>query len=170
MKKRYCGLDLSLSPGLAVIDVKDRRPTLVYAGSVATSNADNDAVRASVVQTFVAAAAYRYRPFDTIVREDFTSGRNKRATQTIFAAWSAADRALHTYGYAVTETRPTLSPTRVKKIVAGDGSADKATVAAAVRAFLRLDADYAFNAGYDDSDAAAVVLAYLIQEELIDIG
>jgi crossover junction endodeoxyribonuclease RuvC len=162
---RYLGLDLSLSPGLAVIDVKSRIPTLIYAGSVATSADDNDAVRASVVQSFVGAAVYRYRPFDLVLREDFTAGRNKRATQTIFAAWSAADRALHTFGYRAEDE---ISPTSVKKIVAGNGKAEKPEVAAAVRKWLRLADDHVFKAGYDDSDAAAVVLAYLIREDLID--
>ncbi|GGF88225.1 crossover junction endodeoxyribonuclease RuvC [Paenibacillus abyssi] len=165
---RYLGLDLSLSPGLAVIDVKNRIPTLVYAGSVATSTDDNDAVRSSVVESFVASNIYAYRPFDLVLREDFIAGRNKRATQTIFNAWTAADRALHTYGYTVADVKPPLSPTSVKKIITGNGRAEKPEVAEAVRKLLRLPAEYKFAAGYDDSDAAAVVLAWLIRENLID--
>lgn len=165
--KRYLGLDLSLSPGLAVIDVRGRLPTLVYAGSVATSTADPDAVRAITVESFIASAVYRYRPFTAVIREDFIAGRNKRATQTIFSAWAAADRALHTYGLVDLERKP-IPPTTVKKTVAGAGKAEKADVAVAVRRLLRLDESYAFATGYDDSDAAAVALAYLIAEKLID--
>lgn len=159
---------MSLSPGLAVIDVKARIPTLIYAGSVATSTDDNDAIRSSVVETFVAANIYAYRPFDLVLREDFTSGRNKRATQTIFNAWAAADRALHTYGYTAHDTKPPLAPTSVKKLVTGSGKAEKDVVAVHVRRILRLHPDYPFKAGYDDSDALAVVLAYLIREKLIE--
>jgi crossover junction endodeoxyribonuclease RuvC len=172
---RYLGLDLSLSPGAAVIEVRRRVPYLIAASSVATSTADPDAVRSLTVESFVAQMIYTYRPapplrFDLVLREDFTAGRNKRATQTIFAAWAAADMALHTYGYAVTECKPALSPSRVKSVVAGSGKAEKPVVAAAVRRILRLGDDHAFKAGYDDSDAAAVILAYLIAENLIDGG
>lgn len=148
--------------------MRARTPFLIAAESVATSTADNDAVRSSVVESFIAQHIYANRPFDLVLREDFTAGRNKRATQTIFSAWSAADRALHTYGYAVYDTKPPLSPTSVKKLVTGSGKAEKPEVAAAVRKWLRLGDDYAFKAGYDDSDACAVILAYLIREELID--
>lgn len=170
-KIRIGGLDLSLSPGFAVIDVKNRIPTLVYAGSVATSADDNDAVRSITVESFIATNIYAHRPFNLFVREDFTAGRNKRATQTVFNAWAAADRALHAFGYEVTDvTKPALSPTYVKKAVTGNGKAEKAEVARGVRRLLRLDADYPFKTGYDDSDACAVILSYLIRENMIDGG
>lgn len=162
-------MDLSLSPGLAVIDVKSRVPTLIYAGSVATSTDDNDAVRSITVETFIAANVYAYRPFSLVLREDFTSGRNKRATQTIFNSWAAADRALHSYGYMAHDTKPPLAPTSVKKLVTGNGRAEKPEVAEAVRKILRLGAEHTFKAGYDDADACAVILAYLIREGLIDV-
>ncbi|WP_370733779.1 crossover junction endodeoxyribonuclease RuvC [Paenibacillus dakarensis] len=155
---------------MAVIDVKNRIPSLVYADSVATTSDDKDAERSAVVQAFIAQAIYAYKPFDTVLREDFTSGRNKRATQTIFSAWSAADRALHTFGYAVDPASLKLAPTTVKKLVAGNGKAEKAEVAAAVTRLLRLPADYKWRTGYDDSDAAAVILAHLIRNDLIDGG
>lgn len=120
------------------------------------------------MESFVAQAVYAYKPFAMVLREDFTSGRNKRATQTIFNAWASADRALHTFGYAVEHVKPALSPTSVKKIVTGNGKAEKAEVAEAVREYLQLNPDYPFRAGYDDSDACAVILAYLIREGLID--
>jgi crossover junction endodeoxyribonuclease RuvC len=166
---RYLGLDLSLSPGAAVIEVKSRVPYLIAASSVATSTADNDAIRSLTVESFIAQMVYAHRPFDTVIREDFTAGRNKRATQTIFSAWAAADRSLHAYGYEVTETKPALSPSRVKSLVAGSGKAEKPDVAAAVRRMLRLGEEYPFKAGYDDSDACAVILAYLITEGAIDV-
>lgn len=168
--KRYLGLDLSLSPGLAVIDVKERIPTLVYAGSVATDTDINDATRSVVVESFIAHQVYAHRPFDAILREDFTTGRNKRATQTIFNAWAAADRALHSFGYTVDDVKPVLAPTTVKKLVAGNGKAEKKDVAEGVRKYLRLPSDYKWRSGYDDADACAVILAYLIRERLIDVA
>ncbi|GMK47615.1 hypothetical protein PghCCS26_47450 [Paenibacillus glycanilyticus] len=166
--QRYLGLDLSLSPGVATIEVRSRQPYLIAAESIATSTEDNDAVRSITVESFIACHIYANRPYVTVLREDFTAGRNKRATQTIFNAWAAADRALHTYGYTVDDVKPPLSPTTVKKLVAGNGKAEKPEVATTVRKLLRLDPEYKFAAGYDDSDACAVILAYLIREGLID--
>ncbi|KJK28460.1 crossover junction endodeoxyribonuclease RuvC [Paenibacillus polymyxa] len=170
---RVLGLDLSLSPGIAAIEVRTepsgfRRPYLVACSSVATSTDDPDAVRNYTVESFVSHFVREHRPFDHVVREDFTSGRNKRATQTIFSSWAAADRALYSYGYQAADLKPALAPTSVKRLVTGNGKAEKAEVAAAVRRLLRLGEDYVFRTGYDDSDACAVALAYLIREGLID--
>lgn len=167
---RICGLDLSLSPGIAAIEVRNRVPYLVAANSVATDTSDSDSVRNYTVETFVAQFLREHRPFNIVVREDFTSGRNKRATQTIFSAWAAADRALAQYGYKAEDLKPALAPTSVKKIVTGNGKAEKDVVAKAVRKLLRLPDDYKFRTGYDDSDALAVCLAYLIREDLVDIN
>lgn len=154
---------------MCTIEVRNRVPYLIAAESITTSTADNDAVRASVVESFIAQHIYAHRPYSCVLREDFTSGRNKRATQTIFSAWSAADKALHMYGYSVDDVKPVLAPTSVKKLVTSNGRAEKPEVAEAVRRLLRLGADYTFKAGYDDSDAAAVILAYLIRGGLIDV-
>ncbi|WP_181592861.1 crossover junction endodeoxyribonuclease RuvC [Paenibacillus sp. YN15] len=164
--ERFLGLDLSLSPGLAVIDVTNRIPTLIYAGSIATTSDDSDAVRSEAVAAFISTNAFRFRLFDAIIREDFLSGRNKRATQTIFSAWAAADRALNAYGLRVDAE---INGATVKRIITGNGKAEKAEVADAVRKILRLPDDYVWAKGNDDSDAAAVVLAWLIREGKIDI-
>jgi crossover junction endodeoxyribonuclease RuvC len=159
-------LDLSLNPGVAAIEVRNRQAYLIAASAITTTTQDNDAVRSLTVESFIAQFIYANRPFTAVIREDFTSGRNKRATQTVFSAWAAADRALHAYGYAVNAE---ISPTSVKKTVTGSGKAEKAEVAEAVRKYLRLPSDYKFVAGYDDSDACAIVLAHLIAENLIDV-
>ncbi|OMD16240.1 crossover junction endodeoxyribonuclease RuvC [Paenibacillus odorifer] len=165
---RVLGLDLSLSPGIAAVEVRGRTPYLIACDSVATSTADTDAVRNYTVETFTAAFLREHRPFDIVVREDFTSGRNKRATQTIFSAWAAADKALAAYGYYAEDLKPALAPTSVKKYVTGNGRAEKPEVAEAVRKYLRLPADTKWQTGYDDADACAVCLSYLLREGLID--
>ncbi len=153
--------------------MRNRTPYLIAASSVATTKDDTDAVRNVAVESFISQFIYENRPFDIVVREDFTSGRNKRATQLVFGSWAAADRALLAFGYRAEDLKPALSPTSVKKIVTGNGKAEKPEVAAAVRKWLRLPngpdgSPYKFRAGYDDSDACAVALAYLIREGLID--
>ncbi|MEK3836487.1 crossover junction endodeoxyribonuclease RuvC [Paenibacillus sp. FSL R7-0128] len=165
---RILALDLSLSPGIAALEVRGRTPFLLACSSVATSTADTDAVRNYTVETFVAAFLREHRPFDIVVREDFTSGRNKRATQTIFSAWAAADRALAAYGYQAEDLKPALSPTSVKKYVTGSGKAEKPEVAEAVWRYLRLPDGYKWRTGYDDADACAVGLSYLLRENMID--
>ena len=109
-----------------------------------------------------------YRPADgytAIIREDYTNGRNKNAVRAIYGAWAAVDSALNRHGLAVTDA---ITPTTVKKIVGGHGKADKDEVAVGVRRLLRLPSDHEF-ATDDESDACAVILAWLAPTGEIDI-
>lgn len=99
-----------------------------------------------------------------MIRESFPPARNPRLPQTIYGAWAAVDRGLHKYGV---EVAGVISPTDVKKRIAGSGKAEKADVAVGVRKLLGLADDYQF-ATDDESDACAVVLAWLIGQDLID--
>jgi crossover junction endodeoxyribonuclease RuvC len=78
-------------------------------------------------------------------------------TQVIFRVVGVSDLALAKEGYTKIVD---LSPTTVKKAVAGNGKADKKQVAQAVETFI---GEYQFK-NDDESDAVAVALAYLIQE------
>lgn len=105
-----------------------------------------------------------HRPFTgAIAREIWPPSRNYAQNDKVHGAWSAVDRALASLGLAVAAN---ITPTSVKKIVTGSGKAEKADVAQAVRKWLRLPDDYRF-ATDDESDAAAVILAHLISENLI---
>lgn len=159
--KRYLGLDVSLSPGFAVIDVSARgRPKLVAAEAVTTTARDNDSARYSYVEAKTSMLAFEYGSFAEIIREDYQTSRSKRARQAVFGAWAAVDVGLGRHGYKVTAH---ITPTEVKRLVGGDGRADKDAVANGVRRLLRLDDGYEF-ASDDASDAAAVALAWLIRE------
>jgi len=165
---RFIGLDLSLtSPGYAVIDVVDRKPRLITTAHVKTGTDENYAQRFEVIEAFTLLFLrehVRAGPIKAIVRESFPPSRNPRLPQTIYGAWAAVDRALNKFGLAVTGE---ISPTDVKKRVTGNGKAEKAEVAGAVQKLLGLPGDYRF-ATDDESDAAAVALAYLIANDLID--
>lgn len=164
----YAGLDLSLtSPGFAVISVKDRVPSLVATSVIKTEPAEAQPLRYEVIEAHALLFFRQHAPTAAIVREVWPPSRNYAQNDKVHGAWSAVDRALHTLGLAVTEN---LTPSNVKKLVAANGKAEKPEVAEAVRRLLRLGPDYKFAAGYDDSDACAVCLAYLIRENLIDIG
>ncbi|MGG0757533.1 crossover junction endodeoxyribonuclease RuvC [Brevibacillus laterosporus] len=165
-KERYLGLDISMNPGFAVIDVMNRVPTLIYASSLVTSTTHTDGQRFAYIEAKTVAVAHDAGTLTAIIREDFTDGRSKRARQGVFGAWAAVDQGLARYGHTVTDE---ISPTSVKRLVTGNGKAEKVEVAASVRKILGLPEDYGFAAGYDDSDACAVVLAYLIANKLIDV-
>jgi crossover junction endodeoxyribonuclease RuvC len=147
--------------------VRNRRPRLLTATHVKTDTSENYAQRYEAIEAFTTLfirEQLRAGPVRAVVRESFPPSRNARLPQTIYGAWAAVDRGLHKYGVEVADT---ISPTDVKKRVTGNGKAEKAEVAAAVRKLLGLPEDYRF-ATDDESDAAAVVLAYLIANDLID--
>lgn len=167
--KRYLGLDLSLSsPGFAVIEVAARKPRLVTTAHVKTGSDDPQALRYELIEAFALLflrEQLRAGPFEAIVRETWPPARDYRQNDKIHGAWSAVDRALARYGYEVTVN---ITPTTVKKTVAGNGRAEKDEVERAVRKMLRLGSDFQFGSN-DESDACAVALAYLIMNDLIDV-
>ncbi|WP_338463482.1 crossover junction endodeoxyribonuclease RuvC [Brevibacillus borstelensis] len=164
----YIGLDLSLaSPGFAAVSVRNRKPRLLAATHVKTGTDENYAQRYEAIEAFTTLfirEQLRAGPVRAVVRESFPPSRNARLPQTIYGAWAAVDRGLHKYGVEVADV---ISPTDVKKRIAGSGKAEKADVAEGVRKLLGLAEDYRF-ATDDESDAAAVILAWLIGQNLID--
>ncbi|NOU98451.1 crossover junction endodeoxyribonuclease RuvC [Paenibacillus planticolens] len=172
---RYIGLDLSItSPGFAIIDVKSRKPTLIAHTHYKTESADAQTLRYELIESFALVwlrdnsrkpSGRSVPPVAAVIREIWPPSRNFEQNDKIHGAWSAVDRALSRVGLSVVAN---IAPTSVKKAVAGSGKAEKTELAAAVRRSCGLPADYAF-ATDDESDAAAVCLAYLIAENLIDI-
>ncbi|WP_141431928.1 crossover junction endodeoxyribonuclease RuvC [Bacillus sp. 03113] len=161
---RILAFDISASPGVAVLEIKRGRPLLVYADSIKTDTSTPDSQRFAYVEAFAIKAIHERGPFDVVVREHFTKGGSKRSTQLVFGSWAMIDAALGKYGYKVDAE---ITPTTVKKIVGGNGSASKEEVEAGVRRILGLADDYVFKSN-DESDAAAIGLAYLIREGLIE--
>lgn len=168
MTKRYLGLDVSLSsPGYASIDVKKRVPTLVSARHVTTSAKQPDGQRFAVIESFTTVFTAEHLPKDgyaAIIREDYKRPASKRQGQALFGAWAAVDSGLNRLGLRVTDE---INDSMVKRLVGGHGRADKSEVAAGVRRLLRLGDDYEF-ATDDESDAAAIVLAWLIERGEVD--
>jgi crossover junction endodeoxyribonuclease RuvC len=75
------------------------------------------------------------------------------------------DTGLQRCGLRVTAE---VNASTVKRLVGGHGRAEKDEVAVGAKRILRLPEDYEF-ATNDESDASAIVLAYLIEKELIDV-
>ncbi|MGW7774123.1 crossover junction endodeoxyribonuclease RuvC, partial [Pseudomonas machongensis] len=55
----------------------------------------------------------------------------------------------------------------IKRVMTGDGKADKAAVEKAVRRYLNLSDDFIFISD-DESDACAVVLTHLVEKKIIE--
>ncbi len=161
---RVLGLDLSLtSPGFAVIEVKRGKPRLIASANFTTDASTSQALRYEEIEAFTLLFIREHKPFDNIVREVWPPSRNYAQNNKIHGAWAAVDRALSRYGY---EVDVHMTPSNVKKIVTGSGTAKKPQVAESVRNILGLADDYKF-ASDDHSDAAAIALAYLIREKVI---
>lgn len=97
-------------------------------------------------------------PVDTVVREKGVTRYNK-ATQALFRVVGIAD-------YVAWETSELICEevgiTEAKKLITGDGRADKSDVATAVMQYLT--APVHFNVD-DESDAVAVGVAYCLKQE-----
>lgn len=166
---KILALDISGSPGFAVVEVKTLkggpRVSLLHVTHAKTDASNTDSERYSYIEAKTVQVVHEYGPFDAVVREHFTKGGNKRSTQIVFGAWAAVDSALGRYGYAISADNE-ITPSAVKLAAAGNGKADKAEVEAGVRRILKLPADFAF-ATDDESDAVAIAIAYLKREGLI---
>ncbi|MCM3314857.1 crossover junction endodeoxyribonuclease RuvC [Psychrobacillus sp. MER TA 17] len=164
---RILALDISTNPGFAVVEITQLkagpRVKLTHVSSVQTDTDHTDAQRYAVIAAQTTIVLHRYGPFDAVVREHYTKGRNKRATQTVFGAWAAIDSALAAYGYVVDAE---ITPLTVKKAATGKGNASKEEVEDGVRQAFGLGADFTFKTD-DESDAAAIALAYAKQRGLI---
>ncbi|MDR4410668.1 crossover junction endodeoxyribonuclease RuvC, partial [Bacillus anthracis] len=143
---RILALDISTNPGFAVLEVKrlksGPRINLVHVTSVSTTSQSPDSHRYSYIEAATTVVLHAYGPFDVVVREHYTGGRNTRATQPVFGAWAVIDMALGKYGY---KAEVEIQPTAVKRDVTGKGSASKDEVEAGVRRMLALPDDFTFR-------------------------
>jgi len=130
---RILSFDISASPGVALLEIKDGTPKLLAVDHLETSADLSDAQRFDLIQAFVTDFIYKhgYDNIDVIVREKFIKGGSKRGTQLVFGAWSSVDRALATYDYKIDE-KDEIVASRIKKYIGGKGGAKKEEVAAGV--------------------------------------
>jgi len=161
MKRLFLGLDLSMSSaGIAVLELEGRTPKLLTAYRIKTNAKQRHGERLHQIARELKSTLKEYEPFDTIIREKGFS-RFAATTQALFKVVGVSDVILR--DYHIVE----LSPTSIKKTMTGNGRAEKADVEQAVREVLQLDDNYIFVSD-DASDAVGVVLAYLIENGLIE--
>ena len=150
------------SPGVAVIEIKRNKPHIVATSHVTTAASQPHGLRAEIVEAWATLFIAKHgAKFDAIVREDFV-GRTSRQNHPVYSAWGAIDQALNKFGLKVTQ-QP-ISQSKIKRLVTGSGSATKDDVEQAVRELTGFDRKFATD---DESDAAAVALAWAIEQGLI---
>src|SRR5690625_6279180 len=98
---RILSLDISASPGVAVLEIKDGKAKLIAVDHVVTDSSATDSQRYEYVRALATRMIYENKPFDKIVREKFIRGGSKRSTQLVFGAWSTIDMALGAFNYSV---------------------------------------------------------------------
>jgi len=162
---RILAFDTSMArPGVAIIEVKAGKPRIIALSHVSTDSKQPHGLRAEIIESWTTLfiAEHFAKGFDAIVREDF-QGRSSRQNHPVFSAWGAVDQALNKFGLNFTASA--ISQSSVKKTVVGKGKAEKDEVAEAVRKLTGYTGEFAVD---DESDAAAIALAYAIQNGLIN--
>ena len=168
---RILALDISASPGVAVLEIKDGAPRLTAVDHVVTDSSATDSQRYEYVRSLATRMIYENKPFDKIVREKFIRGGSKRSTQLVFGAWSTIDMALGAFNYSV-DDKDEIVASSVKKLIGGKGGASKEEVAAGVikrlgeevRPLLYTERGRLLD---DRADAVAIGLAWAIRKGLI---
>lgn len=168
---RILSLDISASPGAAVLEFKGGRVKLIAVDHVVTDSGATDSERYEYVRSLATRMIYEHKPFDKIVREKFIKGGSKRSTQLVFGAWASIDMALGAFGYSV-DDKDEIVASRVKKYIGGKGGASKEEVAEGVIRMLGEDVMALLYTERgrlldDRADAIAIGLAWAIEEGLI---
>lgn len=161
---RILAFDTSMSsPGVALIELRKGKPVILDLSNVKTDAKQSHGLRAEIIEAWATMfiAKHAGKGFDAVVREDF-QGRSSTQNHPVFSAWGACDKALNKFG--LTFTTKAISQSAVKKAVVGVGKAEKHEVESAVRKLTGYAGEFACD---DESDAAAIALAYLINEGLI---
>jgi crossover junction endodeoxyribonuclease RuvC len=161
---RVLAFDTSMgAPGLALIDVRKGKASVLDVSHVRTDSSQPHGLRAEIVEAWATLfiAKHAKQGFTAIVREDFVAKTSKTG-HPVYSAWGSCDKALNKFG--LNFTTPAISQSAVKKAVVGVGKAEKHEVETAVRKWTGYTGEFAKD---DESDACAIGLAYLIREGLI---
>jgi crossover junction endodeoxyribonuclease RuvC len=145
------------SPGFSVIDVRNRQAHIVAVSHRKTNSKQSHGGRLEDIRDELSSLYAKYKPFDVVIREKGFS-RFAVETQVLYKVHGVAEWYLR--GHKMEE----IPPSTVKKVLTGSGKASKDDVANAVKRYI---GDYEFKTD-DESDSVGVVLAWLLQNKLID--
>lgn len=160
-------MDLSLNlPAMAVLEIRDGRPWIVdtYYVDNKKKTKYTTAQKLSEIAGELAFIAKEHTDIVHIVREKGFS-RFANTTQLLFRVVGVSDLAgIELFNCKDIEE---LTPTTIKRLIAGNGKADKQEVEDGVRELLAPEQkEYKFYSD-DVSDAVAVGLAYYIKKGLL---
>lgn len=156
---RVLGIDPGVSSlGLAVVDRRERRPELLFAGTVRTPSGLAEASRLRLIHEAVRAAIVEHRPTSVAV-ERVAWNKNQVSALTVARAIGVVLLAASQAGLEVEE----YGPLEVKMAVTGQGDAAKGQVRDALTRFHGLRD---VPAQPDAADAVAVALCHLTQSRL----
>lgn len=160
---RILAFDTSMSsPGAALVEINRGKARIIDVSHVTTAASQPHGLRAEIVEAWATLFIAKYSAkFDEVLREDFV-GRTSRQNHPVYSAWGAIDQALNKFGLKI--TRPPISPSKIKRLVTGSGSATKDDVERAVRELTGFNGKFATD---DESDAVAVALAWAMEQGLI---
>lgn len=160
---KYLGLDLSLSStGVAIVEIKNKKPKLIHALCIKTDPKKRHGLRLHTIASKFEEIIDEYGPFDECIKEQGFH-RFIRSTQTLFKVHGVTDLIFRN------KDPIEYSPTTIKTTLTGNKKASKEEVEQAVRRILKLPKAYKFESD-DASDATAVVLTHLIKNKLIREG
>lgn len=167
MSNKILCMDLSLNlPAMAVLEIRDGKPWIVdtYYVDNKKKTKYTTAQKLSEIAGELAFIAKEHTDIVHIVREKGFS-RFANTTQLLFRVVGVADLAgIELFSCKDIEE---LTPTTIKRLIAGNGKADKQEVEDGVRELLTEEQkNYEFYSD-DVSDAVAVGLAYYIKKGLL---
>ncbi|CAH0304055.1 Crossover junction endodeoxyribonuclease RuvC [Priestia megaterium] len=174
---RILAFDTSLScPGAAIIEVKGGKPKVIAVSHVKPNTKLSHAVRHELVYAWAVSflALHVGKGIDIVTREDF-HGQSSKQNYPVLSAWAACARAVEFFGLEFSQfvtvgrggkrkTHLGIPQSNMKNIVVGSGVATKEEIEESVRSITGYKGEFACD---DESDAVALGLAYLINEELI---
>lgn len=151
------GMDLSLSsPGFSVVERTPEGIVVRHLSSIKTNPKKTHGQRLIQIFDHLEAILKDEELNITKVVSEKGFSRHATTTQALFKVHGVAHLLCAIYGHGVVE----MSPTTVKKHVSGNGKASKEQLADAVRGFIRQELHFKND---DESDAVAVVVAWLVQ-------
>ncbi|OMI07687.1 hypothetical protein BVL54_19885 [Bacillus paralicheniformis] len=150
-------MDLSLSsPAFAVLEKKPRSLRVLHLSHIKTNAKKTHGYRLFQIYNHLKEIYEEYGDRISQVVSEKGFSRHARTTQILYMVHGVARVLSYMNGFEVEE----VSPTTVKKHVAGNGKASKEELADAVRGFFT---DELFFKNDDESDAVSVGVTFLIQ-------
>jgi crossover junction endodeoxyribonuclease RuvC len=141
--------------GLAVVARRDRKPVIVWSGTVQTDRQTPEAIRLLTISHAVRAALAEHRP-ESVALERVAWNVNKasamavaRATGVVMAAAAEAGVPVEEYGSL-----------EVKNAITGSGAADKAQI---YTALVRVHGIVDVPTQPDAADAVAIAVTHLVR-------